>query len=141
MVLRQFETIGETQAARARWMWQILTGYAAFGVSDPYAPHLPPGVLSYRYLREIMGYGPGAEKTLGGPLGYIKRYCEANGLPILNCIVVRKDSGIAGWEDMFQSQEAHLREQQRVKDFGFKWLNVRGPTTSEFRKIGVYVPE
>lgn len=141
MVVRKFETSGEAQAARARWIWQILSGYVAFGGRDPYAEHLPPGVMSYRYLREIMGYDHGAEKTLGGPLGYIMRYCEANQLPFLNCIVVRKDRGIAGWEQMFQDQEAHLREQKRVIEFKYQWLNMRAPTTSDFRKIGPYEPE
>ncbi len=92
--------------------------------------------MSYMYLRTIMGYDQGAEVTLGGPLGYIKRYCEGNSLSLLNCVVVKKTTGIAGLDEMFPNPEAHIKEQIAVRNFGFGWVNMRAPTTSEFRKYG-----
>lgn len=127
--VKYFEQTGERQYARAQRIWQILIGYVMFkqDISDK-----GKCLITYADLAELLGYDRRAGVTLGGPLGYIHRFCEQNDLPHLNAIVVNQETGIAGWDEMFPDRERHLKEQKQVKQFD--WFTVRTPTAGTFKK-------
>lgn len=126
--VRYFEQSGERQYARAQRIWQVLIGYVMF--RQDYSGK-GEGIITYGDLAEMLGHDRRAGVTLGGPLGYIHRFCEHNDLPRLNAIVVREDTGVAGWDDMFPNRERHLKEQARVREFD--WFRVRTPTAGTFK--------
>lgn len=127
--VRFFEQNGERQYARAQRIWQVLIGYVMFkqDISGK-----GKGLITYADLAELLGYDRRAGVTLGGPLGYIHRFCEQNDLPHLNAIVVNQDSGIAGWDEMFPDRARHLLEQKLVKQFD--WFTVRIPSAGTLKK-------
>lgn len=120
--VRFFEQSGERQYARAQRIWQVLIGYVMFGQDRS---GKGKGIITYGDLAEILGYDRRAAVTLREPLGYIHRFCEQNSLPQLNAVVVREDTGIAGWEDMFPDKKRHLEEQKKVRKYD--WFSVRVP--------------
>lgn len=127
--VRFFEQSGERQYARAQRIWQVLTGYVMFKQN---MSEKGPGLITYADLAELLGYDRRAGFTLGGPLGYIHRFCEQNDLPYLNVVVVGQETGIANWEEMFPDRARHLQEQKRVKKFD--WFTVRTPSAGTFKK-------
>ncbi len=120
--VRFFEQSGERQYARAQRIWQVLVGYVMFKQD---LSGMGAGIITYGDLAEILGYDRRAAVTLGAPLGYIHRFCEQNDLPHLNAIVVREDTGIAGWDEMYPDRKRHLEEQKKVRKFD--WFRVRVP--------------
>lgn len=127
--VRFFEQSGERQYARAQRIWQVLIGYVMFKQN---MSGKGPGIITYADLAELLGYERRAAVTLGAPLGYIHRFCEQNDLPHLNAIVVRDDTGIAGWDEMYPDFKRHLREQKRVQEFD--WFRVRTPSAGTLKK-------
>jgi len=124
-----FEQTGERQYARAQRIWQILIGYVMF---EQDLSGKGKGIITYGDLADLLGYDRRAGVTLGGPLGYIHRFCEQNDLPHLNAIVVREDTGIAGWDEMFPDRDRHLKEQKLVQKFD--WFTVRTPSAGTLKK-------
>lgn len=108
--VRFFEQSGERQYARAQRIWQVLVGYVMFKQDQS---GMGKGIITYGDLAELLGYDRRAAVTLGAPLGYIHRFCEQNDLPHLNAIVVREDTGIAGWDEMYPDRKRHLEEQKK----------------------------
>jgi len=126
--VRFFSQSGERQYVRAQRIWQVLTGYVMFKQDHS---DLGKGIITYADLAEILGYDRRAAVTLAAPLGYIHRFCDQNDLPQLNAIVVRSDTGVAGWDDMFPDRDQHLKEQKRVKNYD--WFQVRTPTAGTLK--------
>lgn len=110
--------------------WHILTAYVMFKQDFD---GKGPGLLTYGTLAEQMGYSRQAARVTIAPLGYIHRFCAGTGVPHLNAVVVRSDSHIAGWDEMFPSEQAHLHEQRRVIDTD--WFKYRIPAPGTFRKF------
>ena len=126
--VRFFKQEGERQYVRAQRIWQILIGYVEFKQNISKKGN---GIITYGDLAVLLGYNRQAGRTLSAPLGYIHRFCKQNGLPQLNAIVVRKDTDIAGWEEMFPDEKRHKKEQKKVKEYD--WFRVRIPTPGAFK--------
>lgn len=128
-MIKKYNT-SEQNHVLAHRIWHILTAYVMFKQDTD---NKGPGLLTYGTLAEYMGYSRQAARVTIAPLGYVHRFCEATELPQLNAVVLRSDSKIAGWDEMFPSETAHLREQRRVNETD--WFQYRVPTPGTFRKF------
>ena len=129
--------IGDPRYVQAQRIWLILVThvmaeYRWRGRSR--RPRRPDDVLiTYGELAERMGMDPKAGVTLGIPLGIVGEYCRMNGLPTLNSIVIRQDTGVPGDHVLTRNSKTYQEEQREVaqKD----WFEYRVPTTGTFRKV------
>lgn len=104
---------------RALQAYQILIGAAS-----------SRQILTYGILSERMGdYGGGRGDILSHPLGCVMRWCEANGLPALTCLVVDGQTGLPSSGLTTVSGNEFAAEQERV--FGTKWMEIFPPTLDE----------
>lgn len=94
-----------TWAVHASRAWPLLT----FAARNRH-------VFSYEELGEHLGLPTIA---VGHALGPIYRYCQAKELPLLNLIVVRKDSGKPE-NDEFDKYDI---PNEQAKIFSYKWFN------------------
>jgi hypothetical protein len=86
-------------------------------------------ILSYS---DVQGYTGIAQQGLGDPLGLIHRYCERQHFPLLNLIVVNRDTGLPGEgvPGKGMTPEQVLVEQARV--FVFDWSGKDKPRSQAF---------
>ena len=120
---------GDRTYVRAQQAWQILTAYVQFSQD---LDQFGEGVITYGRLGRIMGL---ADLTAGraaiAPVRHIFRFCEANKLPLLSAMVVRKDTGFPGWDYAVPNEKALRRIQKEVLDF--PWFSIRLPSSSTFK--------
>lgn len=126
--VRFFKENGDRNYVRAQRIWQVLVGYVKFKQN---ISGIDEGIITYGDLAALLGYSRQAGRTLAEPLGYIHRFCKHNDLPQLNAIVVRRDTEIAGWEEMFPDEKKHKEEQEKVKEYD--WFSVRPPTAGALK--------
>lgn len=115
---------GDRIYVRAQQIWMILVAHAGMN---------PDATITYGEVAERMGYDARAGHTLGKHLGIIGHYCEDNGLPHLNTIVVGKLSGEPGDEVLFDDRKSMAKNQKAVHKFD--WFSVRPPSTGALRKV------
>lgn len=105
--------------ARAVQIWQILIGAAALRQT-----------VTYGQLARTLHFGGAG--VFGQMLYAIHLYCEANGLPMLNSLVVNKDTGLPG--DEYPGGSANVpRTQAQV--WAFEWYLYYTPTDDDFRTV------
>ena len=128
---------GDPRHVQAQRIWLILVAHvmAEFRWRRPSRrPSRPDDVLiTYGKLAERMGMDPKAGVTLGIPLRILGEYCRMNGLPTLNSIVIRQDTGAPGDHVLVRSGKTYQEEQREVAHTD--WFQYRVPTTGTFRKV------
>ena len=118
--MRTFDP-GDPIHVRAQQVWMILVHHA-----------LLKQKVTYQTLAVMMGFGPDAARVTIKPVAIVAFFCEAHGLPQLNAIVVRKDSGEPGCH-VILGPDGTSDAQEKV--FAFDWLHVRVPTPGTFRTL------
>jgi hypothetical protein len=101
-----------TNAARALQCYLLLIGCARRRET-----------MTYKQLRELLGYDRGAEHTMGDRLAPLHWWCQSNGLPALTSLVVNEETGLPGIG--FYAAADVPREQQRV--FAYEWHRLYPP--------------
>ena len=125
---RTFET-GARTYVRAQQAWQILTAYVQFGLNRE---GFGEGVITYGKLGHLMGFdGQTAGRQAIKPVRHIYRFCVANDLPLLSVMVVRKDTGLPGWDYMVPDEKALQKIRLKVREQN--WFEFRTPTASVFK--------
>ncbi|RWR08474.1 hypothetical protein [Paenirhodobacter populi] len=131
--MMEYETYAEVSETyrRAPQAWQILTSWAVLKATDSSGDY-GPGLITYTKLGNLMGYtGPMAGMNAIRPVRHIYRFCEANGLPLLSSLVIRKDHGAPGWD--YETDDETLIQWQRDA-LAYDWFTIRAPEASAFKK-------
>lgn len=102
---------------RALQIWQVLIS----------AAHNRQ-VLTYEIVAELIGVGAQAAITIKLYLGILMRYCEANRLPPITALVVKKGIGQPG--SGLRTLSAHP-DRDREKVFAHEWFKQRPLTCSD----------
>ncbi len=95
---------------RALQIWQILISKASGRQT-----------VTYGMLADALGFGGAG--TMLHMLGHVGAYCALNGLPLLNTLVVNKDTGLPTGGTFGRDPNI---ERERV--FGHPWFGVYPPT-------------
>lgn len=126
--LKKFES-GSRTYERAQQAWPILTSIMCHKLD---LCGFGPGIITYGKLGNLMGI---KDQTAGRqsvrPVRHIYRFCAANGLPLLNAMVVNSKSEVPGWEEMFRTEEELREEQEKVIEE--QWLNYSVPSAGTFK--------
>ena len=128
MKLKQFEK-GQTIYDRAAHVWQILVPWVTWKLTDK--KQMRPGLITYGRLAEELGYTAQAGRTLARPLGRLANFCEREGIPALNAVVVRKDTklpGVGVW-----TAEYYHPEDEIDAVFQHVWRSYKAPKPREIR--------
>ncbi len=99
---------------RALQIWQIL-------ISNAHNRQ----TVTYGILSDMLGYGGAG--TMDKMLGHIAAYCALHNLPLLNTLVVGKDSGVPT-EGTFGRDP----NQERERVFRYPWFGVYPPAPKGF---------
>jgi hypothetical protein len=107
---------------REEWAWRIwpLLAFAAKNQT----------ILSYDDIQSLTGLATVSVGPIG--LGPIAAYCMINNLPVLTCLVVKRETGLPG-EGLLNhiAKEDIPAEQHRC--FIFDWGNQAKPTVEQLR--------
>ncbi len=125
---------GDRIPVRAQQAWNILVGHASFkptGTHDLGWSNVGVGLITYSDLAIQMGMDSKAGVTLGRHLGVIGYYCQEQGIPPLNAIVVNKTTEAPGHGVV--ETLGYRKDQKDV--LSFNWYMVRTPTTGALREI------
>lgn len=106
-----------THPERAVQAWQILVGMAKNRQT-----------ATYKGLSVLM-YGKPAAGVLSQILDRIARYCNRNGLPTLNSIVVGQGRGTPGSEIPLDPADFD-KERERV--YALDWFDIYPPSSKDF---------
>lgn len=117
---------GDRVYHQAQQIWLILVAFVMQNGRNP-------KTIQYGEVAKKMGLSEKAGIILARPLGIIGRYCDLNGLPSLNSIVVNKISGTPGDEVYLRKGYTVRQEQRSVARED--WFKFRVPTTGTFRKV------
>ena len=132
--------VGDQRHVQAQRVWMILTAHVMKEWKwreEPRPPRQRKDVLiTYGGLAKRMGMDPKAGVTLGIPLGIVGEYCRVNGLPTLNSIVIKQETGVPGDHVLVRDGKTYKDEQREV--MRTDWFAYRVPTTGAFRKIREY---
>lgn len=120
----------ETVATQACQIWVILVARI---MTRTDSSNLGPGRIGYGDLAERMGRGRGEGRILARPLKAIGHLCQAEGLPALNVVVVKKATGEPGGEVVLSRSGSPAEETSLV--LAFDWFSVGAPDPSEFRAV------
>lgn len=126
MSLKKFDR-GQTIHDRAAHIWQILVPWVTWQMTD----QMKPGLITYGRLAEELGYSRQAGRTLANPLGSLANFCERNGIPALNAVVVRRDTNAAGvglWTAIYERPEDEVEAV-----LSHVWRSYKTPTPRQFR--------
>ena len=124
-IVKHYER-GDRVHIRAQQIWMILVAFVMNAESRRVR-------ITYGELATLMGYSdPRAGFTLGLPLGIICKYCKINNLPLLNLIVVNKETLAPGTGGLVRNGYSLQSKQKEI--FKEDWFQYRIPTTSAFRK-------
>jgi hypothetical protein len=123
---------GDRTYVRAQQAWQILSAYVALKCNEE---GFGVGVISYSNLGKKMGFNEAVAGRLAiRPVRHIFRFCLANNLPLLSAMVVRKDTGLPGWDYAIPDVETLRRLQEHVRDTKeIDWFSIRTPVASTFK--------
>jgi hypothetical protein len=89
------------------------------------------GTIEYRPFERLLGYANTKGLTSRHWLGWIAHYCYANGLPLLNELVVSNATGVPG--DSAPNLYGRTAEEELAKIRAFDWFSVVPPTNAELR--------
>ena len=132
--------IGDQRHVQAQRIWLILVAHVMAERQWRPQPRRPrrPGdeFITYGELAERMQMDRKAGVTLGIPLGIVGEYCRVNGLPTLNSIVIKQETGVPGDHVLVRDGKTYTEEQREVMKTD--WLAYRVPTTGTFRKVREY---
>ena len=112
--------VGDRVHIRAQQVWLILVHCARL-----------KRTITYGEVATLMGFDSTAARTSITPVAIVAIWCKNHGLPLLNTLVVTKDTGEPGHQVILKDGETAAQGQQRV--FGFDWFSVRVPTPGQFR--------
>jgi hypothetical protein len=98
---------------RAVQAWQILIGHG-----------MNRQTITYAQLGELM-FHRRSHGVLDEILGCILQYCQQNDLPLLNCLVVARETGRPGYMPPGVDPDA---ERERV--YECDWYNILAPSSS-----------
>lgn len=89
-----------------------------------------PGVMTYGYLGARIGFiGSYCGLLAIPPVRKIFRFCDGKKLAYLSALVVRKDTGLPGWD--YEASEEDLRKFQ-IEALEYDWSSVRQPKALDF---------
>lgn len=132
--------VGDQRHVQAQRVYLILTAHVMKKWKwreEPRPPSRRKDVLiTYGELAKRMGMDPKAGITLGIPLGIVGEYCRVNGLPTLNSIVIKQETGAPGDHVLVRDGKTYRDEQREVMKTD--WFAYRVPTAGAFRKIREY---
>jgi len=126
MALKTFDK-GQTIHDRAAHIWQVLVPWVTWKMTDK----MRPGLITYGRLAEELGYSAQAGRTLAKPLGSLANFCEREGLPALNAVVVRRDTELAG-DGVWTAIYAHPEDEVDAV-LQHVWRSYKAPTPRQFR--------
>ena len=132
--------VGDQRHVQAQRIWLILVAHVMairLWPTQSQRPRRPRDkLITYGELAERMQMDPKAGVTLGIPLGIVGEYCRANGLPTLNSIVIKQETGAPGDHVLVRDGKSYKEEQREV--LKMDWFEYRVPTAGTFRKVREY---
>lgn len=144
------EAAASTQKfARAVQAWVIVTGFVTLSQSSRLKvrirkSEIPPnltnkfksGIINYGMVNDLMKREPFPWNIrLGDELGMIGDYCLQNDLPLLNTVVVSKETGEPSTENeklLFSGGRSSVSEEQQAV-LNYDWFAIRIPTIRQIR--------
>lgn len=126
---------GDSIPKQTQQMWHVLASIAVLKPDNKkYTGGWRAGLVTYGALAELMGKPRRAGVTFTRQLGIIGKYCEENGLPALNAIVISGRWGEPGEYVLLAKSDDVQAEIEMVLEEA--WLSIRPPTINQLR--GVY---
>jgi hypothetical protein len=123
----KFFSKGDRIYVRCQQIWLVLVSHV----------RIKSSTITYGTLADYMGYDSRAGHTLGKHLGVIGHFCLLNELPLINSIVVNKNTGYPG-DDVFLGDDNNSIKNidETQKDvINYDWFSVRVPTVGAFKNI------
>ncbi len=91
-------------------------------------------ILIYEKIAGLVGISN--PRNVNVPLGCISEYCKKKRYPLLNSIVVNKNTGEPGSGVIETKRSNFVKDQVKVRLYGQKWLKTVAPKPSDFEKLG-----
>ena len=127
---------------RSTQAWVIISSFVTLSKSSAFkvkvkGTEFKKGIITYGQLNALMKRDPFPWNIrVGAELGMIGEFCLQSSIPLLNTVVVNKDSGEPSVEHdhlLFSGgRKSFKAEQKAVLDFD--WFSIRSPTPRQFRK-------
>jgi hypothetical protein len=127
---------GDRIPVRAQQIWLILTAHAVLKPERSAEGNggwsgVGRGLITYGDLAEQMGMSRKAAVTLSKHLGVLGFYCQEEGLPPINTIVVASNHGEPGFGVV--ETDGFVKDQKKV--WKTDWFSIRPPTIKKLRDI------